>query len=171
MHHYSRHNTRNLMPHLIIFLALLTLLIFLFIFGLSKLYVMVFEPGHKYSEVYNLENALPRFEDALKFATENEDCLCLQDAKYKTAIPSRTFDHLVDTHDILRSIKQDIMEQIVRRVNRLAMKDQAPAAPAIWRMKQLGEKDQQFIDQSLRLSDSRKTLNDLFPSDEEIDKS
>lgn len=37
------------------------------------------------------------------------------------------------------------MEAVIRRVNRLAMRDLAPASPAIWRMKQLGEKDEQHV--------------------------
>jgi hypothetical protein len=109
---------------------------------------MAFEIGNKYAQEWTLENALPRFEDALKYAAENDECLCLQDAKFISAIPSRTFDYLVDNHDVLRLIKQDIMDHIVARVNKLAIKDLAPASPAIWRMKQLGERDEQHINQT-----------------------
>lgn len=108
---------------------------------------MAFEIGNKYAQQWNLENAKPRFEDALKYAVENDDCLCLQDAIFQTGIPSRTFYYLADNEPVLQIIKDDIHEAIIRRVNCLALRDHAPASPAIWRMKQLGEKDQQFIDQ------------------------
>lgn len=108
---------------------------------------MPFEKGNKYAQEWTLENSLPRFEDALIFAETDETCLSLQDAKFKTGIPSRTFDYLVDNHDVLRLIKQDIMDHIVARVNRMALDKIAPcpASPAIWRMKQLGERDEQHI--------------------------
>lgn len=125
--------------------------------------------GNKYAAQWTLENALPRFEDALVFAETDNDCLCLQDAKFKTGIPSRSFDYLVDNHEVLRSIKQDIMNHIISRVNRLAIKDQAPAAPSIWRMKQLGERDEQTVNnnitgkQDITVSDSEtaKALEEM----------
>lgn len=106
-----------------------------------------FEIGNRYAQEWTLENALPRFEDALKYATENEDCLCMQDAVIQTGIPSVTFYYLVNNHPVLKSIKQDIAEQIIARVNRGAIKDIFGSSPAIWRMKQLGEKDQQYVEQ------------------------
>jgi len=105
--------------------------------------------GNKYAQEWNLENALPRFEDALKYATDDPDCLCLQDAIFETGIPSRTFYYLCANQEVLQTIKEDIMDHIVSRVNRLAIKDQAPAAPAIWRMKQLGEKDEQHVNSNI----------------------
>ena len=109
---------------------------------------MAFEKGNKYAQEWTLENALPRFEDALAFAENDKDCLCLQDAKYVSGIPSSTFDYLVDNHDVLCLIKKDIMDHIISRVNKLAMRNLAPASPAIWRMKQLGERDEQHINQT-----------------------
>ena len=106
------------------------------------------------AQVWTLENATPRFEDALKFAKEDSTCLCLQDAIMQTGIPSRTFYELSNTHDYLQIIKEDVHAAIISRINRLALKqkDAVPAAPAIWRMKQLGEKDQQYIEQDQTVS-------------------
>lgn len=130
---------------------------------------MGFEFKNKYAQEWTLENALPRFEDALKYAKVDDDCLCLQDAIFKTGIPSRTFYYLAQNHDVLQTIKQDIHDIIVSRVNRLALKDQAPAAPAIWRMKQLGEKDEQTVNSNVASKqeitvttpDAAKALEDL----------
>ena len=106
---------------------------------------MTFTIGNKYSQEWTLENAQPRFEDALKFATEDETCLCMQDAIVHTGIPNRTFYYLVNNEPVLHTIKEDIQDQIVRRVNRKALDSTYAAAPAIWRMKQLGERDEQHI--------------------------
>lgn len=101
--------------------------------------------GNKYAQQWTLENAQPRFEDALKFAQENENCLCLQDAIIYSGIPNRTFLYLTENHEVLRTIKQDLRDVIISRVNRLALRDQAPASPAIFRMKNLGEIDEQHV--------------------------
>lgn len=100
---------------------------------------------NKYAQEWTLENAQPRFEDALKFAQEDENCLCLQDAIIHSGIPNRTFYYLADTQEVLRTIKQDIHDVIISRINRLALRDQAPASPAIFRMKNLGEIDEQHV--------------------------
>lgn len=112
---------------------------------------MPFEIGNKYAQEWTLENALPRFEDAYKFAYEDSSCLCLQDAIMQTGIPSRTFYQLAKNHDVLQTIKEDIHDVIISRVNRLALDKIAPvpASPAIWRMKQLGERDEQHINQNI----------------------
>lgn len=111
---------------------------------------MAFEIGNRYSQEWNLENALPRFEDVLKFAREDDTCLCMQDAIMQSGIPTTTFYYLVENQPVLKCIKQDINDAIISRVNRLALKtiDPCPASPAIWRMKQLGERDEQHITQS-----------------------
>lgn len=108
---------------------------------------MAAEKGNKYAQEWTLENALPRFEDALKYAEENEECLCLQDAIFQSGIPSRTFYQLSKDQIVLQTIKEDIAEAIIRRVNRDALNKftASPASPAIWRMKQLGERDEQHI--------------------------
>jgi hypothetical protein len=101
--------------------------------------------GNKYMQEWTLENALPRFEDALKYAIENDDCLCLQDAIAQTGIPYATFYYLAGNHKVLNSLKQNIHNEVIRRINKNALKNKFAAAPAIWRMKQLGERDEQHI--------------------------
>lgn len=106
--------------------------------------------GNKYTQEWTLDNAMCRFEDALKYATENESCLCIQDAILQSGIPSRTFYYLADNHEVLRDIKQEINDLVIIRVNKLALDrlNPCPAAPAIWRMKQLGERDEQHVHQT-----------------------
>jgi len=109
---------------------------------------MAFEIGNRYAQEWTLENAMPRFEDVLKYAIEDDTCLCMQDAIRQSGIPSTTFYYLVENQPVLKCIKQDINDAIISRINRLALKDEAPAAPAIFRMKNLGERDEQHIAQS-----------------------
>lgn len=124
-----------------------------------------FEIGNKYAQEWTLENAKSRFEDALKYATEDDDCLCLQDAIFYSGIPSSTFYYLADNHKVLENLKRDINSVIISRINRLAIRDQAPATAAIWRMKQLGEKDEQHVKQEIT---NRPILN-IDPLDDSCD--
>jgi hypothetical protein len=103
--------------------------------------------GNNYAREWTLENALPRFEDALEYARTNEACLCIQDAIAQTGIPYSTFDYLANNQEVLRTIKESIKAEVIRRINRFALDKltPCPASPAIWRMKQLGERDEQHI--------------------------
>lgn len=111
---------------------------------------MTAEKENKYAQEWTLENAQPRFEDALEYATTDESCLCLQDAIFKSGIPSRTFYYLSGNHIVLQTIKEDIHNRIISRINKNALDRvlPSPASPSIWRMKQLGEKDEQHIKQT-----------------------
>lgn len=131
---------------------------------------MAAEKGNQYAREWTLENALPRFEDALEYATNNDECLCFQDAIFQSGIPSRTFYHLADNHEVLQTIKQSIADRIISRINRKSLQNIYVAAPAIWRMKQLGEKDQQYLESNTTINDKRKSTDELFPETDEITK-
>lgn len=103
---------------------------------------MGFQPGNKCASEWTLENALPRFEDALKFALDDEkNCLCMQEAIMYSGIPSSTFYYLTDNHTVLESIKRQINDAIIIRVNKGAITGQYKETASIFRMKQLGERD------------------------------
>ena len=107
---------------------------------------MAFEKGNKYASEWTLENALPRFKDALDFAEDpKNECYSLQDAIYQSGIPYSTFYYLADNQPVLETIKKDIQQAVIRNVNKGAVKGVFAASPAIWRMKQLGEKDEQHV--------------------------
>lgn len=101
--------------------------------------------GNNYASEWTVENALPRFKDALKYAEENENCLCLQDAIKETLIPISTFKYLVENQKVLALIKEDIMAAIIRRINRNALNGTFKETSSIFRMKQLGERDEQTV--------------------------
>jgi len=131
---------------------------------------MTFEKGNKHAQEWTLENALPRFEDALEYAETNEECLCLQDAIHYSAIPYTTFYYLAENQPVLNAIKQQVMQAVIRRINRLALKDLAPSSPAIFRMKNLGERDEQHINTTgttkteitVTSKEAQKELDDLI---------
>lgn len=131
---------------------------------------MAFEKGNKHAQEWTLENAEPRFKDALKFAEESDECLCLQDAIFETGIPYSTFYYLADNQPVLEAIKKDIQQAIIKRINRNALWDNFEASPAIWRMKQLGEKDQQYIDQNVTGSTKSEIVVSSKETAEEIKK-
>lgn len=108
---------------------------------------MAAEIGNKYAQEWTLENALPRFEDTLKFALDDEkNCLCMQEAVMQSGIPSRTFYQLSKDHKVLQDIRAEINDAIIIRVNRGAMKGDLKETSSIFRMKQLGERDKLEID-------------------------
>lgn len=110
---------------------------------------MAAEANNKYSQIWTLENAMPRFIDSLEFAEQSEDCLCLQDAIHQTGIPYTTYYQLSRNHKDLHAIKQDTMNEIIRRINKGGLLNKMNPASAIWRMKQLGEKDESTVNQSI----------------------
>ena len=46
----------------------------------------------------------------------------------------------------MSTIKKDIQQALIKRVNKQSLKNKFGAAPSIWRMKQLGEKDESHFD-------------------------
>lgn len=129
---------------------------------------MPFEKGNNLAQEWSIENATPRFQDALKFAREDDECLCMQDAVAHSGIPSRTFYYLACNHDVLQEIKQDIADAIVSRVNRKGLIGDFNATMSIWRMKQLGEKDEQHV----KTSNVTKSIIEVTDNEtkEEVDK-
>lgn len=105
--------------------------------------------GNKYASEWTLENALPRFEDALKFALDDErNCLCMQEAIMYSGIPSSTFYQLTKDEQVLESIKKQINDAIIIRVNKGAITGKYKETASIFRMKQLGERDKTEIEHS-----------------------
>jgi hypothetical protein len=51
---------------------------------------------------------------------------------------------LIDKFPVFESIKKDIADIIIARINKNALKGDFNPAASIWRMKQLGEKDTQY---------------------------
>ena len=112
--------------------------------------------GNDYARKYTLEDATNLFIIGAEYASNNEDCLCIQDVFIHMEMPCSTFNLLVRQHDVLSSIKESMQASIISRVNKKALESGFAAAPAIWRLKQMGESDQQNIN----LTSNGKSLPD-----------
>ena len=119
-----------------------------------------FKQDNKAAQKWTLENAEPLFLKALDFAKSDDDCLCVQDAISESGIPYVTFYYLADKHPVLNDIKTSINNEVIRRINRGALKGDFNPASSIWRMKQLGERDKQEIEHSGGL-ETKRIVDDL----------
>lgn len=109
-------------------------------------------PAHKenkYAQKYTLEHAMDLFINGLEYAEIDNNCLSLHDAIKQTTIPYSTYDYLAEKHEVLGRIKKDTMIEVLRRINSKALKGEYQPTASIWRMKQLGEKDQSFVNQKV----------------------
>lgn len=101
--------------------------------------------GNDYARKWTEDEAIEVFIEGLNFADDDDDALCIEDVFKHMEMPKTTFYDLIKQFDVLNSIKGDMNSAIVRRVNAAALKSGFAAAPAIWRLKQMGESDQQNI--------------------------
>jgi len=106
---------------------------------------MAAEIGNDYNRKWTLDEAIELFKTGADWARDDEDALCIQDVFKHMEMPCSTFNLLVREHEVLASIKEDMQASIISRVNAKALKSGFAAAPAIWRLKQMGESDQQNI--------------------------
>ena len=100
------------------------------------------QKGNIFAQKWSPEELIKQFEKAVQIAKEDEECLCLYDAVDETDLPLSTYDYHSVKDPVLGALKKECQKQITRRINRNALKGEFTAAPAIWRMKQLGERDE-----------------------------
>jgi hypothetical protein len=124
----------------------------------NNIIVMAAPKGNRYNERYSKEDALELFEKGLEYARWNEECLSVQDVVIYLDLSHSTFYNLCEQHKELDDIKKDLNDAIIARINRQALKNKFNPTASIWRMKQLGERDQQEIKHSgLTISTSEKS--------------
>ena len=104
-----------------------------------------FAIGNKEAEKWTFEEVEKIMFQMLENAKTNKDILCLQDAIFSVNLYSSSLNYLLEIHPVFESIKKDIQDIIVARVNSGALKGDFVSTPAIWRMKQCGEKDESAI--------------------------
>jgi hypothetical protein len=104
-----------------------------------------FEIGNKAAEKWSESDAVEAFETALQNTIDNEDVLCVQDAFFSIDMMPNYAHHLVKRFPVLEDYKKAINDKVISRINKGALKNKMNNAAAIWRMKQLGEKDQQYM--------------------------
>lgn len=107
---------------------------------------MAAEKGNRYSELRTPEEVKEAFERAYEAAKTDEDVLCLQDAIFKSGIPYSSYYDYAKNDKELEKLKKDTQTEVLRRVNRGALKGTFRETSSIFRMKQLGERDSHDVD-------------------------
>jgi hypothetical protein len=105
-----------------------------------------FKKGNVYAQVYDMEELTALFLKGLEYAQKTKDCLCLADAIHHTGIPYSTYDWQAEKHAVLGQIKKDTMVEVTRRINKGGLMGDYNPTASIWRMKQLGERDEKYQD-------------------------
>jgi hypothetical protein len=122
--------------------------------------------NNRYNQVYNLEQATELFLNMLEYA-KTDDCLCIQDAVLNENLPISTFYSLIKQHKDLEDIKKDIDAAIISKVNKGGLTGDFNPTASIWRMKQLGERDERDINSNIK--DQREKTSDLFPDEDDFE--
>ena len=108
----------------------------------STSYTSEGQKGNKNALKWTEEKKLEIFKQVAEIARTDDEVLCLYDAVDKCLMPLTTYDIFAKDFPELGLLKAEAQKQIVRRINKNALFGTFTAAPAIWRMKQLGEKDE-----------------------------
>ena len=94
---------------------------------------------------------LRKFSEIIKNTKDDEDILCFQDACLSIGWRSSKVEYWANKIPVFENIKKDIQDIIISRVNKNALTNKFNSTAAIWRMKQLGEKDK--TEQNITLTD------------------
>lgn len=92
-----------------------------------------------------------KFKEMLENAKNDPEILCFQDACASIGWRDSKVDYWVKKIPTFETLKRDIQNAIIRRVNKGALKGNFNATSAIWREKQLGETDVQQIEQNVKI--------------------
>ena len=130
----------------------------------------IFEEGNKAAEKWTYEEAHAILTKALETTVLDNSVLCVQDAFFAVKLRPTTAHYLIKKFPDLEDIKRDINDRVISRVNKGALEGDYNSTAGIWRMKQLGERDQQYIDQNSTVAASIKTDISKDQIDKLIDK-
>jgi hypothetical protein len=105
--------------------------------------------GNKNAQIWAEKSVRELFQVMRDNAENDKEILCLQDAIRSVQLYSSSLNYLLEKFPEFENLKKDIQNAIVSRVNKEALKGNFHATASIWRMKQLGEKDQSEVKQDL----------------------
>jgi hypothetical protein len=130
-----------------------------------------FKHGNKAAEKWTIELAKEVFSHMLEYTQKNNNVLSVQQAYIDYGIPCVTYYYLLEKFPELEPFKKGINDTIISRVNKGALEGDYNPTAGIWRMKQLGEKDEKHqdittkgesINKQLSPEDARKLREDLL---------
>lgn len=89
---------------------------------------------------------LRKFLEMLENAKTDDNILCFYDACNSIGWRNTKVDYWAEKLPTFGNLKSEIQKAITSRINKAALEGDFAPAPSIWRMKQQGEKDQQYQD-------------------------
>lgn len=107
-----------------------------------------FKIGNKDAEKWTEEEVLDKLEEMYDNSSNDDNILCFKDACISVGYRDSHIDYFFKKFPVFEFYKKDIQSVIVSRINRNALRNKFNATAAIWRMKQLGEKDTAEVKQT-----------------------
>ena len=104
-----------------------------------------FEIGNKAALKWTESEVRALFEKMLLNARNDDGILCIQDAIMSVDLYMSSVNYLIEKFPVFESLKADINNVIISRINKGALTGQFNPTASIWRMKQSGEKDSSDI--------------------------
>lgn len=89
-----------------------------------------------------------KFSEMIFNTKNNDDILCWQDACASIDWRDSKVNYWCNKIPVFANLKNDIQNIIISRINKNALNNKFNSTASIWRMKQLGEKDKQEIENS-----------------------
>jgi hypothetical protein len=108
-----------------------------------------FDIGNKAAEKWTLEDAKAKIIEVRDAAAKGANSL--QQAVHQSNIYRTGYNYLLKKFPELEGIKEDTIDLIVDGINTKGLESVYNPTMCIWRMKQLGEKDKQEIEQTTRV--------------------
>ena len=105
----------------------------------------VFEIGNKAAEKWDADTVRDIFNKMVENTKNDDKILCIQDAIMSVDLYPSSVNYLVDKFPVFESLKSDINNIIIARINRGALTGGFNPTASIWRMKQSGERDSSDI--------------------------
>ena len=105
-----------------------------------------FAIGNRDAEKWTIEEVEKIIFQMLDNCKNDKNILCLQDAIHSVDLYSSSLNYLIEKYPVFESIKGDMNSIIIGRINNGALKGLFVPTPAIFRMKQCGEKDESAVD-------------------------
>ena len=100
-----------------------------------------FELNNKAAEKWTEDEVFALLEQMYLNANSDNEILCFSDACNSVGYRDSHIDYFIKKFPVFEAHKKDIQCRIVSRVNKGALTNKMNATAAIWRSKQLGEKD------------------------------
>jgi len=104
-----------------------------------------FKIGNKAAQK-NPKIVIRKFKEMLENARNDKDILSFQDACASIKWRDSKCNYWASRLPVFATLKKDVQDTIIRRINKSTLEGDYNATASIWRMKQLGEKDEKTVD-------------------------